>query len=109
MNILVDISDNEVEDEEVEDSEEEGDKEDDEEDNDGRDSLYSDIAEVEYDYDEELYEDEEESEPRSLPTDPIGRIVTFVSNVNARIQDELSVLGRNIRIALALLTFFTPE
>ena len=38
------------------------------------DSLYSDIATVEYDYDEELYEDvEEEEAPRQFPNDPIGK------------------------------------
>ena len=36
--------------------------------------LYSDITEVEYDYDEELYdEDESEVEARAVPTDPLGR------------------------------------
>ena len=42
----------------------------DDEDND----LYSDIAEISYEYDEELYEDEEEVEARSapIPTDPLG-------------------------------------
>ena len=35
--------------------------------------LYSDITEVEYDYDEELYdEDESEAEARAVPTDPLG-------------------------------------
>ena len=38
--------------------------------------LYSDIAEVEYEYDEEDYEDaEKESEARSVPTDPLGIII----------------------------------
>ena len=76
-------------------------------------SLYSDIAEVEYDYDEELYdetgEEEEENEARNLPTDPIGRIVTFVNDAQTRIKDELSILSRNIRIALALVTFLSPS
>ena len=37
-------------------------------------SLYSDIANIEYDYDEEYYEDtEEDNEQRSIPTDPIGQ------------------------------------
>ena len=39
------------------------------------DDLYSDIAEVEYEYDEEDYEDaDEENEARSVPTDPLGII-----------------------------------
>lgn len=38
-------------------------------------SLYSDIANIEYDYDEEYYEDtEEDNEQRSIPTDPIGQL-----------------------------------
>ena len=71
-------------------------------------SLYADIAEVEYDYDEELYQDNELSEPRSLPNDPVGHFTLFVSNVSGKITDELDILGRNFRIALALLSFFTP-
>jgi len=71
-------------------------------------SLYADIAEVEYDYDEELYQDNELSEPRSLPNDPVGHFTLFVSNVSGKITDELEILGRNFRIALALLSFFTP-
>ena len=43
------------------------------------DSLYSDIATVEYDYDEELYEDvEEEEAPRQFPNDPIGKFWIFM-------------------------------
>ena len=41
------------------------------------DSLYSDIAQAEYEYDEELYEDtdtDSDDEQRSLPTDPVGRL-----------------------------------
>ena len=44
------------------------------EEDDGEYSLYSDVAELEYDYDEELYDEEEDNEPRSIPTDPIGCI-----------------------------------
>ena len=39
--------------------------------------LYSDIAEVEYEYDEEYYEDDEESEARSVPTDPLGILFSY--------------------------------
>ena len=43
-------------------------------DDDVENSLYSDIANIEYDYDEEYYEDtEEDNEPRAIPTDPIGQ------------------------------------
>merc|ERR1711950_106434 len=38
------------------------------EEEDGEYSLYSDVAELEYDYDEELYDEEEDNEPRSIPT-----------------------------------------
>merc|ERR1711862_260807 len=72
-------------------------------------SLYSDIANIEYDYDEEYYEDtEEDNEPRSIPTDPIGRVVRFVSDVGARFQTELSIISRNFRLALAFLSFAAP-
>ena len=51
-----------------------------EETDDDVDDLYSDIAEVEYEYDEEYYEDaDEESEARSVPTDPLG--ILFSMNV----------------------------
>ena len=45
-------------------------------------SLYSDIADQEYDYDEEDYEgleDDDDVMPRNLPTDPIGKILHFTS------------------------------
>ena len=48
-----------------------------EEEEDGEYSLYSDVAELEYDYDEELYDEEEDNEPRSIPTDPIGCIIYY--------------------------------
>ena len=48
-----------------------------EEEEEGQD-LYSDIAEVEYEYDEEYYEDaDEESEARSVPTDPLGILFSY--------------------------------
>merc|ERR1712061_874983 len=50
-----------------------------EEEEDGEDSLYSDVAELEYDYDEELYDEEEDNEPRSIPTDPIGSIIYYTT------------------------------
>ena len=51
-----------------------------EEEEDGEYSLYSDVAELEYDYDEELYDEEEDNEPRSIPTDPIGFIIYCTSS-----------------------------
>ena len=46
-----------------------------EEENDADYDLYSDIAAIEYDYDEELYEDvENEVEARAVPSDPLGKI-----------------------------------
>ena len=48
-----------------------------EEGEDGEYSLYSDVAELEYDYDEELYDEEEDNEPRSIPTDPIGCMIKY--------------------------------
>ena len=47
------------------------------EEEDGEYSLYSDVAELEYDYDEELYDEEEDNEPRSIPTDPIGCMIKY--------------------------------
>ena len=43
-------------------------------------SLYSDIADQEYDYDEEDYEGTEDDDvmPRNLPTDPIGNMIIFI-------------------------------
>ena len=44
-------------------------------DNDDDYDLYSDIADIEYDYDEELYEDvdvESDVEARAVPSDPLG-------------------------------------
>ena len=44
-------------------------------DNDDDYDLYSDIADIEYDYDEELYEDvdaESDVEARAAPSDPLG-------------------------------------
>ena len=50
--------------------------------------MYSDITEVEYDYDEELYdEDESEAEARAVPTDPLGteiRLLLAVKSVLVR-------------------------
>ena len=43
--------------------------------------LYSDIAEVEYEYDEEYYEDDEESEASSVPTDPLGILFSYECSV----------------------------
>lgn len=45
-------------------------------------SLYSDIADQEYDYDEEDYEGtEDDVMPRNLPTDPIGKELHFHLNL----------------------------
>ena len=53
-----------------------------EETDDDVDDLYSDIAEVEYEYDEEYYEDaDEESEARSVPTDPLGMLFSYKCSV----------------------------
>ena len=95
---------------------------DDDDDDDDDDDLYSDIAEVEYEYDEEDYEDaDEENEARSVPTDPLG--ISFsdeccvVSNVYVYstilsllpgrvihfFRNQRSLLDRNFRLVLALL------
>jgi len=70
-------------------------------------SLYSDIAEQEYDYEEEDYEgiEDDDSMPRNLPTDPIGLAGRFISDIGRRLEIEIDILSRNIRIGLALLTF----
>ena len=51
-------------------------------DNDDDYDLYSDIADIEYDYDEELYEDvdvESDVEARAVPSDPLGRKINKFS------------------------------
>merc|ERR1712222_152110 len=90
----------------VETSKEESDKETNEESDEY--SLYSDIADQEYDYEEEDYEgteDDDDVMPRNLPTDPIGLVGRFISDIGRRLEIEIGILSRNIRIGLALLTF----
>merc|ERR1711936_1321245 len=70
-------------------------------------SLYSDIAQQEYDYEEEDYEGTEDDDvmPRNLPAGPIGLVGRFISDIGRRLEIEIGILSRNIRIGLALLTF----
>ena len=59
------------------------------------------IADVEYDYDEEDYEDT--TSGRSVPSGPFGQLFVRVMDFKARIKSELNLIGRNIRLALAFL------
>ena len=59
------------------------------------------IADVEYDYDDEDYED---NSGRSVPLTPLGQFLNRINTFKANIKSELDLLSRNIRLAFAFLS-----
>ena len=102
-----------------------------EENDDAEETTQQSIADIVYEYDEEYYEviytllstgkqegfcrsrpsnrsklqDEEEEARASPPSDPLGRLLFMVSSVKEGLRLQLSLLSRNLRLGLALLSF----